>query len=123
MVKLWDVEQERVVHSLPYGKRLPTAFPPEEERLAPDRHLLVPSSSPGLVSALAFSSDGRRLATASADATITIWDVASGQAGLTIRLPAQPAHLLAFSPDSHLLACACERAGAVLIFDATPIRP
>jgi WD40 repeat protein len=60
----------------------------------------------GAVCAVGFSPDGRWLATAAADATIQLWDPATGKKGQTLALPGpglQP-HWLAFGPRGRFLA-------------------
>jgi tetratricopeptide (TPR) repeat protein len=57
-------------------------------------------------SGLAFSPDGKQLAAASEDLTVTVWDVTSGQQQLTLRGHARPAREVAFSPDGQRLASA-----------------
>jgi WD40 repeat protein len=57
----------------------------------------------GLFIALAFSPDGKTLASASTDQTILLWDVVKGQAKATLRGHAAMALAIAFSPDSQRL--------------------
>lgn len=70
----------------------------------------------GMVSALAFSADGKRMASASFDNTVRIWDLAAGRelhqcpVGATV-------HAVAFSADGRLVAAACDDR-AVRIWDA-----
>jgi hypothetical protein len=60
----------------------------------------------GSVNALAFSRDGKRLATAGTDKTVKVWEVATGLEILTLKdMLATPVGL-AFSPDNQQLAVA-----------------
>jgi WD40 repeat protein len=60
---------------------------------------------PGPVRAVSFSPDGRRLASAGADGTVKMWDVATGQEMLTLER-GHPSGIsrVAFSPDGRRLA-------------------
>ena len=58
----------------------------------------------GLVVALAYSPDGRTLASASADGTARLWDLATGKLTATLQSPAARAYCVAFSPDGEALA-------------------
>ena len=58
----------------------------------------------GLVVALAYSPDGRTLASASADGTARLWDLATGKLTATLQSPAARAYCVAFSPDGKTLA-------------------
>ncbi|HYT87091.1 MAG TPA: protein kinase [Gemmataceae bacterium] len=122
VVKIWDMASERALHSLPHPRGMVgRPIPPDWQKNPTDPDLKIPYVPGGLVPALAFTPDGRRLATAAADATITLWDIATGQEALILRLPARSARVLAFSPDGHLLACICDKEGAVRVFNATPL--
>jgi WD40 repeat protein len=58
------------------------------------------------VTALAFSADGERLASASEEGTVKLWDVRSGHRALTLRADPDVATAVAFSPDGRFLATA-----------------
>jgi WD40 repeat protein len=58
----------------------------------------------GLVVALAYSPDGRTLASASADGTARLWDLNTGKLTATLQSPAARAYCVAFSPDGKTLA-------------------
>jgi WD40 repeat protein/serine/threonine protein kinase len=74
----------------------------------------------GLVNSVAFAPDGRRLASASWDVTVKVWDLMLGEE--ILRLPVRSTNLrLAFSPDSTRLAAA--DGSEVLIWEARPPGP
>jgi WD40 repeat protein len=61
---------------------------------------------PDLVSRVAFSPDGKHLATASDDRTARLWDVSTGQQVLEFKGHTDAVLSVAFSPDGALLATA-----------------
>ncbi len=84
--------------------------------------LLAVLSHPEPVDAVAFSPDGKTIATGSDDGTARLWDAASGQ---PIGLPIQHAstvHAVAFSPDGKTILTGCEDKTARL-WDAATRQP
>jgi WD40 repeat protein/tRNA A-37 threonylcarbamoyl transferase component Bud32 len=74
------------------------------------------------ITCMAFSPDGRRLATASYDKTIKLWDVLNGLNVFTLRGHTAGVISLAFSPDGYRLASGSMDFTA-RIWDAAPLPP
>ena len=69
---------------------------------------------------MAFSPDGKRLASASWDQTIKVWDAATGQEALTLKGHTQIVNTVAFSPDGERIASASADK-TIKVWDARPI--
>src|SRR5205085_2306954 len=61
----------------------------------------------GCVTAVAWSPDGTRIASASEDETIQVWNARLGQTLFTSRGQPRQAHVVAWSPDSRYIASGC----------------
>src|SRR5205085_1243292 len=66
----------------------------------------------GPVRCIAFSGDGKTLASGSADRTVVIWDVATGRQRAVLRVADRPVQSVALSPDGKSLAAGCQGGGA-----------
>ena len=69
------------------------------------------------VLSVAFSPDGKRLASASDEPTVKVWDAATGQVFFTLKRHAAPVASVAFSRDGKQLASASHD-GTVILWDA-----
>ncbi len=72
------------------------------------------------VNSFAFSPDGKRVATASGDATVKLWDLATGQETLTLKGHDGPVVKVIFSPNGQRLA-SLGGDRTVILWDATPL--
>jgi WD40 repeat protein len=130
-VKLWDPKSGQDVRTLkghtfrvwgvafsPDGKRLASAGGDHDEKDRPlpgevnvwdaktGRELLSLAGHNGSVLGVAFSPDGRRLATTGEDQTVRVWDADTGREVHTLRGHTDVVTSVAFSPDGRRLASA-----------------
>ena len=68
---------------------------------------------------MAFSPDGKRLASSSTDRTVKVWDSTTGQETLTLKGHTDAVISVAFSVDGKRLASASDD-GTVKLWDAQP---
>ena len=85
---------------------LPAAEEALHEAILSSRVSMTLRGHSGFVQAVAFSPDGKRLATASVDQTAKVWDAESGKELLTLRGHSGSVNKVAFSPDGKRLATA-----------------
>jgi hypothetical protein len=72
-----------------------------------------------MVTSVCFNPDGRRLASASEDKTVRLWDVATGREAATLRGHADAVYSVCFSPDGGRLASASGD-GTVRLWEGRP---
>jgi WD40 repeat protein len=120
-VRVWDWKKNRPddpVHILrgPESHSIPVAFTPDGRRLATDgqkgptlwdaetgKYIRTFPADRHLVTGLAFSTDGGRLASASMDRSVKLWDTATGECLQTLPHSGNVGGV-AFTPDGRRLA-------------------
>jgi WD40 repeat protein/serine/threonine protein kinase len=101
---------------LPAGKRDPRGWEWYYQDRLCQLELRTLKGHTGQVFSVAFDPDGSRLASASADGTIKVWDVASGQELRELKGHIGQVSSVAFSPDGSRLASASDE--TIKIWDA-----
>src|SRR5439155_1292920 len=89
----------------PVATLAPPAPQPSKEAGAVQPESVTLGGHAGAVNAVAFDRDGKTLATAGADKTVRVWDLATGGQLRKLDQPGEAAGV-AFSPDGQILASA-----------------
>ena len=85
------------------------------------RELLTLKGHSGAIDSVAFSPDGQRIVTGSADHTAKVWDAASGRELLTLKGHSGHVLAVAFSPDGQRILTG-SRDGTARVWEAAATR-
>jgi WD40 repeat protein len=122
-VKVWDLTQKKEVATLREDKPPPPLPVPLAVAATPDRSVVALATENGVilldgrtgerrgritghedaVTCVAFTADGKTLATGSADKTIKLWEVATAKERFTLKGHSNWVYALAFAPDGKTL--------------------
>ena len=137
-VRLWDTATGREVRgpawgggedlwrspSARTGSRSPASEPIDREAVGHGRGAgnTHPSGHTNTIDQVAYSPDGKTLASAGYDRMLKLWDAATGQEVYTLRQRADSCMSVTFSPDGRTLASSWDDQ-TVKLWDATPLTP
>ncbi|MBF0119851.1 MAG: YjbE family putative metal transport protein [Desulfobacterales bacterium] len=128
-IRIWDIETSKEISSLKEAEISSTAFGPDSKILAISgknyvklidtqngKEISVFKGHSDIVTAVAFSSDGKTLASGSKDETIKIWDIATNKELALLKGHSGIINSLSFSSDGSKIASGGKDA-AVKIWD------
>ncbi len=133
-IRIWDVDEGKVLHELPFAQCQNLAFSPDGSKLATvglqarnDIRLWDPRTGKelppikncgyGWYRRLAFSPDGKTLALAGRVRAIRLWNVETGEELPLFAGHAGPVLSVAFSPDGTRLASRSGQDGTIRLWD------